>query len=54
MADRAVWSAGELATLRQLVRLELPMRVIASKLERPVQAVSQKAHRIVMAEIMGG
>jgi hypothetical protein len=47
------WSEGDLATLRQLVRLELPMRVIARKLERPEQIVRQKAHRVVMAEMMG-
>ncbi len=47
------WSESDLATLRQLVRLELPMRVIARKLERPEQIVRQKAHRVVMAEMMG-
>ena len=47
------WSEGEVATLRQLVRLELPMRVIARKLDRPVQMVRQKAQRVVMAEMMG-
>ena len=47
------WSEGEIATLRQLVRLELPMRFIARKLERPEQMVRQKAHRVAMAEMMG-
>lgn len=50
-SDRDPWSEGEVATLRQLVRLELPMRFIARKLDRPEQMVRQKAHRMVMAEI---
>ena len=50
---RDPWSEGELATLRQLVGLELPMRVIARKLARPEQMVRQKAHRVAMAEMMG-
>ena len=50
-SDSKAWSQGNLATLRQLVRLELPMRVIARKLERPELAVRQKAHHMAMAEI---
>ena len=45
------WSDSDIATLRQLVRLELPMRFIARKLDRPERLVRQRAHRMVMAEM---
>ena len=50
--NRAVWSEGDLAALRQMIGLELPMRDIARKLHRSEEAVRQKAHRIAMADMM--
>ena len=50
--DRAAWSEGELATLRQMIGLELPMRYIARKLRRSEEAVRQKAHRVSVADMI--
>lgn len=49
--NRAAWNEADLATLRQLVRLELPMRVIARKLDRTEEAVRQKSQRLALAEM---
>jgi hypothetical protein len=47
----ASWTLADLATLRKLISLELPMRDIARKLHRPEEAVRQKAHRVAMADM---
>jgi hypothetical protein len=49
--NRASWSETDLATLRQLIGLQLPMRVIARKLQRSEEAVRVKAHRVAMADM---
>ena len=50
--DRLPWSSTELASLRKLIALELPMRVIARKLHRSEEAVRDKAHRVAMSDMM--
>ena len=45
------WSANDLANLRRLVGMELPMRFIARKLRRPEETVRATAHRVAMADI---
>jgi hypothetical protein len=50
--NRAAWSEDDLAILRQMIGLELPMRDIARKLHRSEEAVRQKAHRIAMADMI--
>jgi len=49
--NRASWSDADLATLRQLIGLQLPMQVIARKLQRSEEAVRVKAHRVAMADV---
>ncbi len=50
--NRAAWSEDDLAILRQMIGLELPMRDIARKLDRSEEAVRQKAHRVAMADMI--
>ena len=50
--DRSPWTDGELATLRQLVSLELPMRYIARKMHRSEESVRLKAHDVGMAAML--
>lgn len=46
----AAWSESDLATLRQLIDLDVPMRDIAQKLQRTEEAVRRKAHRVAMID----
>lgn len=48
------WSEADLGTLRLLVGLQIPMRDIACKLQRPEEAVRQKAHWVAMADMIRG
>jgi hypothetical protein len=52
--NRASWSESDLATLRQLIGLQLPMHVIARNLERSEEAVRVKAHRVALADMRSG
>ena len=50
----AAWTDADLKVLRQLVRLELPMRTIARKLQRSEQAVRQTSHRLALDDMKLG
>lgn len=52
LSDRLPWAASELAELRRLIALELPMTHIARKLNRPEQQVRRTAHRVAMADML--
>jgi hypothetical protein len=52
--DQPPWTDAELKALRQLVRLELPMRTIARKLDRTEEAVRQKSQRVALADMRAG
>ena len=53
LKDCAPWSDSELATLRQLIGLELPMTYIAGKLHRSTDIVRWQARRVAIAEMFG-
>lgn len=50
----AGWNEADLGTLRLLVGLQIPMRDIACKLQRPEETVRQEAHRVAMADMIRG
>ena len=47
--NSAAWSDRELATLRQLVALELPMRFIAKRLGKSEKGVRVRAQQLAFA-----